>query len=122
MRHPDVRARRVALIADAIVNRLIPDADAAVAALVDAGFGFLMLPPHDFQLPSTQASIEYIIDDAVDYRRHEYEVIVVSVSALPQRGVWADTIAAELERRGEPPFRELDLAAVDERSLRVRVR
>jgi hypothetical protein len=112
----------VALVADAIVNRLVPDADTAVAALVDAGFGFLMMPPHDFQLPSTSASIEYIIDDAVDYRRHEYEVIVVSVASLPQRGVWADTIAAELERRGEAAFPELDLAAVDAQSLRLRVR
>lgn len=52
----------------------------------------------------------------------DYEVVIVSVAALPQRGVWADTIGAELERRGEAPFLELDLAAVDGHSLRLRVR
>ena len=50
-----------------------------VDLMVESGFGFLMLPPHDFDLPSTAATIEYIIDDAVDYRRNGYEVVVVSV-------------------------------------------
>ena len=69
-------------MADAIVNRLVPGADVAVDLLVEAGFGFLMLPPHDFDLPSTASSIEYIIDDAVDYRRNGYEVVLVSVADL----------------------------------------
>lgn len=112
MRNPDVRASRVALIADAIVNRLVPGADEAVDALVAGGYGFLMLPPHDMQLVSTRTTIEFIVDDAVDYRRHDYSVIIVSVSDLPQRGVWIDVLAEELFRRSESPFDEIELADV----------
>jgi hypothetical protein len=112
MRNADVRASRVAVIADAIVNREVDGASDAVDALVAGGFGFLMMPTHEFIVDSTPIVVEYLIDDAVDYRKHGYEVIIVSAADLPQRGVWCDLLDADLERRGELPFAEFDITDV----------
>ena len=112
MRNPDVRAARVALIADAIVNGDVPGADEAVAALVAAGWGFLVLPDHDEAFASTPTRLEYLVDDAVDYRKHGYEVVVVAAPQLPGGGVWDEWLATDLIRRGEEPFRFVDLADV----------
>jgi hypothetical protein len=116
VRNADVRASRVALIADAIVNGDVPGADAAVSRLIDLGYGFLMMPAHGEPLPSTPTTLEYLLDDAVDYRRHDYEVIVVGAAALPQHGVWIDWLRGDLARRGEPALREVDLSEIDQLS------
>lgn len=112
VRNADVRASRVALIADSVVNGMVDGATEVVDALVDAGFGFLMLPPHDFELASTPTTVEYIVDDAIDYRRNGYDVITVGVAALPQRGIWAELLEAEFARWSEVAFREFDFAEV----------
>jgi len=112
MRNPDVRASRVALIPDAVVNGDLAGADDAVAALVAAGWGFLVMPAHDEPAATTPTRLEYLLDDAVDYRKHGYEVVVVTAPGLPGDGVWSDWLAADLARRGEQPLRTVALPDV----------
>lgn len=108
MLHPDPRAYRVALLADAIANESVACFD-ALAMLEVANFGVVVLPPADFAISTIEGIIEYVIDDLVDYRSSGYRVVVVGSSALAQFGVWIDYVNAELTRRPVDPFEVFDI-------------
>jgi hypothetical protein len=108
MLHPDPRAYRVALVADAVVNEQVVAFD-ALAALEAHHFGIIVLPPSDFTLPSIGSIVEYVIDDLTDYERNGYRVVEIGSSALAGFGTWRNVVAAELERRGHVGFERFDV-------------
>lgn len=109
MLHPDPRAYRVALLADAIANEGAAAFD-VLAMLADAQFGVVVLPPADFTVSTIAGIVEYAIDDLADYRSSGYRVVVVGSAQLPQFGVWSDVVDAEITRRGIEPFEQFDVA------------
>ncbi|CAB4872867.1 unannotated protein [freshwater metagenome] len=108
MLHPDPRAYRVALLADAIANESAASFD-ALGMLDAANFGVVVLPPADFAISTIASIVEYTIDDLVDYRASGYRVVVVGTSAVAQFGVWIDHVHAEIERRAIDPFEVFDI-------------
>lgn len=113
MLHPDPRAYRVALVADAIVNDGAVPYD-LVALLDAADFGVIVLPPSDFEISTIGSIVEYVVDDLVDYRAKGYAVVVIGDSALPQFGVWSNHIDHEVARRNIDRFDAFDVRALDE--------
>lgn len=112
MLHPDPRAYRVALVADAIVNDGAGGYD-VVAALDAEQFGVIVLPPSDFEIATIGSIVEYVVDDLVDYRSKGYAVVVIGSSDLPQLGVWSDHVDHEVARRGIARFDAFDVSALD---------
>ena len=108
MLHPDPRAYRVALVADAIVNDEHARFD-ALAMLEAAEFGVVVLPPSDFAMSTIAGIVEYVVDDLVDYRSNGYRVVVIGTSALTQYGVWLDVVNAQMTRRALDPFEGFDI-------------
>ena len=108
MLHPDPRAYRVALLADAVANEGIAAFD-AFGMLNAADFGVVVLPPSDFAIGTIAGIVEYAIDDLADYRRSGYRVVVVGSSAVAQFGVWSGLVAAEITRRELAEFERFDV-------------
>lgn len=108
MLHPDPRAYRVALLADAVANEGIAEFD-ALGMLDAADFGVVVLPPSDFAISTIAGIVEYAVDDLVDYRTSGYRVMIVGSATLAQFGVWSDLLDAEITRRGQSPFERFDV-------------
>lgn len=93
----DARGRRVAIVADCLVNpgsalyagrsgRRAPVFD----VLIEDGWGIMKPPPHVVDAAISKPAVALIAGDAVDYRHHGYDVVVVAVDDLPGGGVWLD--------------------------------
>ncbi len=106
--HPDPRAYRVALVADAIVNEQHGTFD-ALFMLDAADFGVVVLPPSDFSISTIAGIVEYVVDDLVDYRSNGYRVVVIGSSAITQHGVWLDVVNEQMTRRALDPFEGFDI-------------
>ncbi len=108
MLFPDPRAYRVALVADAIANEACASFD-AIAMIAAADFGLVVLPPSDFEIPTIERIVEYVVDDLVDYRSNGYRVVLVGSSAIVQFGIWDDHVQAEVARRSIASFERFDI-------------
>jgi hypothetical protein len=102
----------MAIVAEYLVNPDAPENERlggsppdAGALLEKLGYGLLVLPPHDFPEAGIAERVEYLVDDALEYRSSGYEVVVVGVDGLPGNGVWLEWIEREVSRRGADPLR-----------------
>jgi hypothetical protein len=107
MRDTDVRSKCIALVPEALVNaHLAADGPAkrVAAAGLDLverlGFGIVALPEHDVSPARARVALELAVDQVRDYAANGYRVVAVGLAALPQSGLWHDTLIAELNRRG----------------------
>jgi hypothetical protein len=107
MRDTDVRSKCVALVPDSLVNAHVAQGGAAarVAAagleLVERlGFGIIQLPPHDLAPERAHLALELAVDQVRDYAANGYRIVSVALAALPQGGLWRETLVPELNRRG----------------------
>jgi hypothetical protein len=109
----DLRSRRIAVIADFVVNpgSALYGKDRAppsgfMDALVARGWGIMKMPPHVARLQSCETLIEVSVGDLIDYRKNGYEVVIAAVADLPQQGVWLDAMAACYAKAGRemPPI------------------
>jgi hypothetical protein len=105
----DARGRRVAIVADYLVNprsglyvglpgRVAPVFD----VLVEDGWGIMKPPPHVAGESIGRAAISNIAGDAVDYLDHGYEVVIVAVDGLPGGGVWLALLESALRDLDRP--------------------
>ena len=108
MLHPDPRAYRVALLADAVANEGAASFD-VLAMLDQAQFGVMILPPADFRVPSIAGIVEYAIDDMIDYRNSGYRVVIIGSSDIAHFGVWEEHVDADVARRGIEQFERFDV-------------
>ena len=116
MLHPDPRAYRVALLADAVANEGAAGFD-VLAMLDEAQFGVVILPPADFTVRTIEGIVEYTIDDLVDYRNSGYRVVIVGSSDITQFGVWSVLVDAEVARRRVDPFERFDVVGASAESF-----
>jgi hypothetical protein len=109
----DLRSRRIAAIADFVVNpgsalygkRQAPPSG-FMDALVERGWGIMKMPPHVARLESCERLIEVSVGDLIDYAKNGYEVVIAAVEDLPQQGVWLDAMAGFFNKAGKemPPI------------------
>lgn len=128
----DLRSRKIAVVADYVVNpgsalygaRQAPPTD-FIDALMARGWGIMKMPPHVAKPQSCERLVEMTVGDIVDYRKNGYAVVIAAVDDLPQMGVWIDQMKACFARLGKdmPPLVSLrsdvsaDGADVLERAL-----
>lgn len=105
----DARSRRVAIVPDYLVNpgsalyAGLPRHPPAVAdLLVEDGWGLMKPPPHVVGPGIGRPAIDLIAGDAVDYRRHGHDVVILAVEGLPAGGVWLDLLEAAFHALAEP--------------------
>lgn len=116
----DARGRRVAIVADYVVNPasafyagMAGRPGPALDILVEDGWGIMKPPPHVLGEAVGRPAVEVMAGDAVDYRRHGYDVVIVAVDGLAHGGVWLGLLEAAFRDLGEPMPRvvRLDLDA-----------
>jgi hypothetical protein len=59
-------------------------------------------PPHVVATAIGRSAVTTIAGDAVDYRHHSYEVLIVALEGLPGGGVWLDLLEAAFRDLDEP--------------------
>jgi hypothetical protein len=106
MRREDSRGRRVAVVADYLVNPGSPFYAAIGAApgpvldvLAEDGWGLMQTPPHVLARDAARPAVATIAGDAVDYLRHGHVVVILAAEGLPQGGAWLEEL--------EDAFRDL---------------
>jgi len=105
----DARGRRVAIVADFLVN---PDAPfyagivgrpgPLVDLLVEDGWGLMKPPPHVLGEGVGRPAAATIAGDASDYLRHGYSVVILAADGIVQGGVWLEYLAAAFRELGTP--------------------
>lgn len=108
----DLRSRKMAVIADYVVNpgsalygaRQSPPSD-FVDALIARGWGIMKMPPHVAKPESCERLVETTVGDVLDYRKNGYAVVIAALDDLPQKGVWMDMMQGFFTRFGKdmPP-------------------
>jgi hypothetical protein len=66
---PDPRSRRVAVVADSLLESLLPELRAQ-------DFGTIQLPPGDLEPEVASAWREQAAEHAAEFLRHDYEVVL----------------------------------------------
>jgi hypothetical protein len=87
----DVRARRVAVVADSLLEELLD-------TLAGSGYGVIQLPPAELDAGTTGEWIEQVAEHVTEFRRTGYEVV------LADDGRSAPALAAALASLGAPPI------------------
>lgn len=124
----DKRARKVAIVADILVN---PDAAfyagiaerpaSVLATLVEGDWGLVKLPPHVLPAATGAASAATAAGDAADYAKNGYRVAIVAAEGLPQGGAWLDALAAAFADLGKPMPEVITVRKGAEPALRSRL-
>jgi hypothetical protein len=109
VRREDARGQRVAIVADYLVNPgsalhagLPASPPPAWTVLVEDGWGVMKPPSHGVGEAVGRPAAAVIAGDAVDYRRHGYDVLVVAVDGLPGGGVWQEALDGAFRELGAP--------------------
>jgi hypothetical protein len=84
----DPRSRKVAVVADSLLEQLLDE-------LRDGDFGVIQLPPDGLDAETTAAWLEQTAEHVAEFRRNDYEVVLVDdgahteelVAALAEVGV-----------------------------------
>ena len=124
----DLRSKKVAIVADVLVN---PDAAfysalaerpaSVLATLVGAGWGLMKLPPHVLPAATGAASAATVAGDAADYAKHGFRVAIVAADRIPQGGVWLDALQAAFRDLGQPLPEVITVHKGAESALRSRL-
>jgi hypothetical protein len=65
----DPRSRRVAVVADSLLERLMPE-------LQSRGFGAIQLPPAELEPEVAAAWLEQVAEHVAEFIRNDYEVVL----------------------------------------------
>jgi hypothetical protein len=87
----DPRARRVAVVAEAELEALLPE-------LRDRGYGTIQLPPAGLDAEVTSAWLDQVAEHVAEFVRTGYEVVLVS------DGVVDDELTGKLAELGVQPL------------------
>jgi hypothetical protein len=89
----DARARRVAVVADSLLEEMLDDLRAQ-------DFGVIQLPPDELDAETTAAWLEQTAEHAAEFRRNGYEVVLVD------DGAHTEELTAALAELGVAPLRQ----------------
>ena len=65
----DPRGRRVAVVADSVLDALLPE-------LHDGGYGTIQLPPADLEPDMASGWLEQVAEHVAEFVRNDYEVVL----------------------------------------------
>jgi len=82
----DPRSRRVAVVADSLLELLLPE-------LQSRGFGAIQLPPVELEPDVAAAWLEQVAEHVAEFMRNDYEVVLANDGTY---GVELDTALAAL--------------------------
>ena len=131
MMREDARGRRVVIVADYLVNpgsALYAGITAApgpvLDVLIEDGRGMMKPPPHVLGESVGRPAIHVIAGDAVDYRQHDFKVVVLAAEGLPQGGVWLELLESAFRDLGAtmPAVARLRLGDADGSGLAAAIR
>ena len=87
----DPRARRIAVVADSLLETTLDE-------LGRNGFGIIQLPPAGLDRETTGAWLEQTAEHVAEFRRNDYEVVLVD------DGLLTEGLNAALDVLGVPPL------------------
>ncbi len=87
----DPRARKIAVVADELLLERLPQ-------LSSEGYGIMQLPPATLDPATADAWLEQTAEQIAEYRRNDYEVVLVD------DGAWTAGLTGALERLGVEPL------------------
>jgi hypothetical protein len=87
----DARSRRVAVVADSLLEPSLDE-------LNREGFGIIQLPPTDLDPETASAWLEQTAEQVAEFRRNEYEVVLVD------DGAHTEQLERALAALGVPPL------------------
>lgn len=76
----DPRGRRIAVVADSMLESLLDELGAE-------GYGIIQLPPAGLDAPTEAAWVEQVVEHVTEFRRNDYEVV------LADDGLYGDELA-----------------------------
>jgi hypothetical protein len=95
MMRDDSRGRRVAIVADCLINpqavfyrNIVGLPSAVIDVLIEDGWGMMKMPAHVVDESIARSAAETTAGDAVDYLRHGYTVVILAAEGIEQGGVW----------------------------------
>jgi hypothetical protein len=101
MRRDDLRSRRIAIVADFLINPTSPFYQSIEGhpgpvfdVLVEDGWGMMKTPPHVLKENVARSAVVTAAGDAVDYFRYDHMVIILAAEGLSQGGVWLNEFEA----------------------------
>ena len=101
MRRDDSRSRRVAIVADFLINPDSPFYQSIEGrpgpvfdVLVEDGWGLLKALPHVLKESVGRSAAITMAGDAADYLRYDHVVVILAVEGLHQGGVWLNEFEA----------------------------
>lgn len=107
MRREDARARRVAIVADVLINPgsafyagLGACPGPVLEVLSEDGWGIMKAPPHLLGEDAMASSLATIAGDAADYLKHGHLVLVLGAGGLPEGGLRLDLLAGAFRELG----------------------
>ena len=83
----DPRARKIAVVADGLLMERLPQ-------LRNDGYGVMQLPPATLAPDTAAAWLEQTAEQIAEYRRNDYEVVLID------DGAWTAGLVGALERLG----------------------
>jgi len=87
----DPRSRRVAVVADSLLEALLDE-------LAGGGFGIVQLPPVGLDRATAAAWVEQTAEHVAEFRRNDYDVV------LADDGLYGADLAEALAALGVPPL------------------
>ena len=130
MRREDSRGRRVAIVADFLIN---PNAafyqsisarpGSVFDVLVEDGWGLMKAPPHVLAADVVRPAVATIAGDAVDYLRYNHIVVILAAAGLNQGGVWLEEFEAAFRdlKTAMPKVVTIELDGGNQSSLRKKL-
>jgi hypothetical protein len=101
MRRDDSRNRRVAIVADFLINPSAPFYQSIEGrpgpvfdVLVEDGWGLMKAAPHVLKESVGRSAAITTAGDAADYLRYDHVVVILAVEGLEQGGVWLNEFEA----------------------------
>ena len=87
----DPRGRQVAVVADSLLEPLIP-------LLEEERWGVIQLPPDGLDEDTVGAWLEQVAEHVCEFLRNDYAVVLID------DGAWAERVAGALAALGVPPL------------------
>jgi hypothetical protein len=109
MRRDDLRGRRVAIVADILINPtsafyedMAPTPGPVLDVLAQDGWGLMKAPPPSLNEGAMRAAIASIAGDAQEYAKHGHRLVVIAASTVSQGGLRLDLRRAAMRDVGMP--------------------
>lgn len=113
----------MAVVADYYMNPQnypkFPQTTKVYEKLRDAGYGIIKMPHPTMIGKGAEGWVSTTVDQIQEYSNRGFQVFVLGVEGLPEKGIWMSALKKEIKQRGMPVppsivLKRKDLLAPDE--------